>query len=145
MRNDDYTAEVTRALAHNSVVLEKDSGTLVVTVNGNQDGDSIRAIDAESVKLIEDIGYKPNVLIDVRNTGFPDAGARKAIIDSFNIDNYNKQAIYGLNDALRIIATMLLGKVMFRDRTRLCKTEAEAREWLANYPAQKAETTKSHR
>ena len=136
MDMDKYSADVTRALAHNTVVLEKD-GTLFVTINGNQDGDSIRAIDQRSVQLIDGLGYKPNVLIDVRNTGFPDADARKAIIDSFNVDNYNRQAIFGLNDALRIIASLLLGKVVFADRTKLCKTEAEARAWLAKSPAVK--------
>lgn len=136
MNLEDYTQEVTRAESNNSVILD-DDGTLVVTVNGSQDGDSITALDAKSRELIDTLDYKPNVLIDVRNTGFPDASARKAIIASFNDDNYNRQAIFGLSDSLRVIATLVLGKVIFRDRTKLCKTEAEARAWLAKSPAKK--------
>lgn len=131
---DTYTKEVSEALASNSVVLEKD-GTLVVTVNGNQDGGTIQKAQDEAVRVIKKLDYKPNVLIDVRNMGFPDTSARKAIIASFNMDDYNRQAIFGLNGALRIIATLLLSHVVFRNRTKLCKTESEARAWLAKNPA----------
>lgn len=129
----DYTEEVTRAMACNSAVIEKD-GTIFVTINGSQDGDSVRAIDAEVSTIIDSLGYKPNIILDVRNTGFPDASARKAIIVAFDEDNYNRMALFGLNESLRVIAVIVLRQVTLRSRTKLCKDEKQARAWLAQSP-----------
>lgn len=133
---DKYTADVTSSVSSNSVTVERD-GTVMVVMSGTQDAVSINTSEQKATKLIKELGYKPNVIIDVRNMGFPDGSARKAIIASFNTDNYNRQAIFGLNEALRIIATLLLSRVAFRNRTKLCKTEVEARAWLAKSPANK--------
>lgn len=129
----DYTEEVTKAIAYNSAVLEED-GTIFVTINGSQDGDAVRGIDSKVRAMINSLGYKPNIIIDVRNTGFPDSSARKAIIEAFDEDNYNRMAIFGLSSSLRVIAVIVLRQVALRSRTKLCKNETEARNWLAKNP-----------
>jgi hypothetical protein len=131
--NDEYTKEVTTAVVSNSIVMDAD-GTMFVKVAGNQDGPSIKKLDDDAIAIIKTLNYKPNIIFDVSNAGLPDPAGRKLIIESLGRDDFNMQVFFGLNDALKVVLQLIMRKVMLKGRTKLLKTETEAREWLAKYP-----------
>ncbi len=136
MNYSEYTKEVTEAITYNQIYLDKD-GIMFCRVVGNQDADSVKKTEKESQVLLKKLDYKPNVLIDLRDAGIPDSGARKVIAKVYSKNNYTLMAMYGMNDAMRVITQVILSNVAARNSIKVFKGEEEAREWLNENPVNK--------
>jgi hypothetical protein len=142
MNLTEHDAEqVTKAEAYNEVVFESND-LVVLKMSGSQDGDSIDEYFKRTFKVFKDLPYKPNMLVDVSNVGFPQKSGIEAVRrwESKVAQYENKKAIYGFSEPVRLVTGMFLDKVLNNNQTKIFKTEAEAREWLEQNPPDKHAT-----
>lgn len=116
-------------LSDNSVQLDA-AGRVCMTIIGVQTGETIMALVKDGAELTKTLNYRPNVLVDVTNMGFPEMSARKAIAELLNQNLAHRQASFGISEPIKLVVNIMLRNFMNRADIKICSTKAEAIAWL---------------
>ena len=96
---------------------------------GGIDAEMAIAIDEATLKLMNMVEGKVNVLIDLTRTGQPTSEARKIGQQTFEHEKFGKVAMFGMHPVARVIASFIMG-VTKKEDMHFFKTKEEALAWL---------------
>ena len=106
-----------------------DDNIIHSVIVGDMDENMAVAFDEATLKLMNMVDGKVNVLTDNNRAGKPTSKARKIMQEFILHEKYGKLAIFGLSPVSRVLASFFMGMSKKKDM-RFFKTEREALVWL---------------
>jgi hypothetical protein len=106
-----------------------DDNIIHSNIVGDIDEKTAIAYDEATLKLMNMVDGKVNVLVDNSRAGRPSSKARKIMGEFILHEKYGKLAIYGLHPVSRVLASFFMGASRKKDM-RFFKTKEEALVWL---------------
>ena len=98
------------------------------TIVGDINAKMAIAMDEATLKLMNMVDGKVNVLTDNNNAGNPSSEARKIMREFVLHEKYGKLAIFGLHPVARVLASFFMGSTKKKD-LRYFNTKEEALAW----------------
>ena len=102
---------------------------IYATIVGEQDAKIATLFNKATLKLMNMVEGKVNVLTDNNRAGKTSPEARKIFQELLKHEKYGKLAIFGLHPVSRVLASFFMGFSKKKDM-RFFKTREEALTWL---------------
>jgi len=115
-------------IGENRLYLGEDD-ILYETIVGDIDDEIAIATKEATLKLMNNVEGKLNVLIDINKTGKPSKKARDIFRGFTEHEKWGRVAIFGLHPVAKMIASFGMGVSQKKDM-RFFKTKEEALAWL---------------
>jgi hypothetical protein len=115
-------------IGENRISLEENNMVRLIII-GEIDEEIANRINEASLKLVNMVEGKVNVLIDLNKTGKTSTAARKKQKEISELEKWRKIALFGLHPVARVLAAFYIG-ISRNKNQRFFKTEEEALKWL---------------
>jgi len=115
-------------VGENRISLVEDN-ILRLTILGEVDEEIEIGINQASLKLMNMVEGKVNVLLDLNKAGKTTPGARKRQVEMSEHEKNGKVALFGLHPVARVVASFVMGVSRKKDM-HFFRTEEEALAWL---------------
>jgi hypothetical protein len=125
----EYNPESNDGIITSKVYLDKE-GIIHVDSIGSQTKNEVLKVRKKVLKLGETVHGKMKIITNLTNVTNVTSGSRKATVESVQLEEVGKIAIFGASTFNRVVASFIIKASGMVNKVQYFKNEEEALKWL---------------